>query len=129
MRVSEELQVLDLSLNPSGHITANEFLSGNNLQGDLLLGDSVYCQLDLAKGAFSEGLNDLVSPNALFGLLLRRRLNRSIIVAILFSASTRIGRLVLSSTICGRSERDLQLPVLVGAVRHHCGGVVGGGIL
>lgn len=124
VRVSEELQVLDFPLDPAGHVPADELLPRNDLQGNLLVRHAVHGQLDLAKGALAEGLDDVVGADTLLGLLLRSRLNGSVLAAILVAASAGIGRLVLGSAVGRRSERDLQLAVLVGAVGHHRGVVV-----
>lgn len=66
----------------------------------------------------------MIGPDPLLGLLLRRGLNRAVVVAILRSTAARIWRLVLCATVRRGCERDLELSILIRAVRHH-GGVGG----
>lgn len=120
VRVSEQLQVLNLPLHPARHISTDQLLPRNNLQGDLLIGDPVDSQLDFAKGALAQRPDDLVGADALFCLLLRRWLNGTVIVAI-WTARTGIRRFIVRTTVRGGCERDLELAIFVGPVRHHCG--------
>lgn len=81
-------------------------------------------QLHLSEGPFSQRTDDMVGADSLLSLLLRCRLNRSVMVAILRSTTARIWRLVLRAAVRRGRERDLELPIIVRAVRHH-GGVGG----
>lgn len=65
MGVPEQLQILDLALYSAGHVAADQLLAGDDLEGDLLAGAPVDGQLDLAEGALSQGLDDVVLANAL----------------------------------------------------------------
>jgi len=47
--MSEKLQIFDLPLHPASHITTDELLPSNDLQGHLLVRDTVCGQLHLAK--------------------------------------------------------------------------------
>ena len=101
MGMSQQLQVLDLSFHPTRHVPRDELLSGNNLQGNLLVRDPVSRQLDLPKTALPKRADDMVGPDALLGLPLRRGLNGPVFVAIRLAASACIGRFVLSSAVRG----------------------------
>lgn len=130
MRMPEELQILNLSLDPPRHVAADELLARDDFQGHLLVGDAVHGQLDLPEGALAERLDDLVSAYALLGLLLRRR--RRLLVAssmlvvaaavVMLLGPPMVGRLVLGAAVCGGGEGDLQLAVLVCTAGHHRGG-------
>jgi hypothetical protein len=119
--MSEELQVFDLPFHPASHITTDELLPGDDLQSNLLVRHTMNSQLHLAKRAFSQRPHDMVGADALLRLLLRCRLNRFVPVAILFSPCAGIWRFVLCSAICRWGQRDLELAIFVGAVRHHRG--------
>lgn len=130
--MSEKLQIFDLPLHPASHITTDELLPSNDLQSHLLVRHPVRGQLHLSKGAFSQRTDNMVGADPLLGLLLRCRLNRSVVVAILRSTTARIWGLVLCATVRRGCKRNLELPIIVRAVRHHGGvcwllfGVVGG---
>ena len=49
VRVPEELEIFDLSLDPAGHVSADELLPGDDLEGDLLVCAAVYGELHLAE--------------------------------------------------------------------------------
>lgn len=65
MGMPQQLKILDFSLDTTGHITTDELLTRDDLEGDLLTGADVNSQLDLAKGTFAEGLDDLVGADTL----------------------------------------------------------------
>ena len=127
--MSKKLQILNLPLNPTSHVATDELLSGNYLERNLLVGDSMNSQLDLAKGPLSKRPNYLICADTLLGLLLRCRFNGAVVVAILLSVGARIWRLILSSTVCRWRKGNLQLTIFVCgiSVRHHRGGI--GGLL
>ena len=120
--MSKKLQIFDLPLHPTSHVTTDELLPSNDLESHLLVRHPVRSQLHLAKGTLSQRTDDVVRSDPLFGLLLRCRLNRSVVVPILLSTTAGIWRLVLSATVRGGRERDLELPIIVRPVRHHGGG-------
>lgn len=120
--MSKKLQIFDLPLHPASHVTTDELLPSNDLESHLLVRHPVRSQLHLAKGTLSQRTDDVVRSDPLFGLLLRCRLNRSVVVPILLSTTAGIWRLVLSATVRGGRERDLELPIIVRPVRHHGGG-------
>lgn len=74
MRMSEELQVLNLSLDSTGHISTDQLSPAYRLHCDLLLGDLMPSQLDLPEGAFPNILNELVLVQSVVGLLRSWRL-------------------------------------------------------
>ena len=120
--MSKKLQIFDLPLHPTSHVTTDELLPSNDLESHLLVRHPVRSQLHLPKGPLSQRTDDVVRSDPLLGLLLRCRLNRSVVVPILLSTTAGIWRLVLSATVRGGRERDLELPIIVRAVRHHGGG-------
>ena len=63
--VAQELQVLNLSLDASSHISRDQLASRYNFQSDLLLADFMDGQFDLAKRALSKRLYDFVLSKAL----------------------------------------------------------------
>lgn len=71
MRMPQELQVFNLTLDPTRHVATDELLARNNLEGHLLIGDAVYGQLHLAEGALTESTQDLVLADALGLFILR----------------------------------------------------------
>lgn len=68
MRVSKQLQVLNLALDSACHVAANELLPGYDLQGHLLASTSVDGQLDLSEGALAQSLDDIVLADAVIAL-------------------------------------------------------------
>lgn len=83
MRMSEQLQVLNFSLHPTSHVPADELLPRDDLQSDLLVGDSMHGQLDLSKRTLAESPNDMICTDSLLCLLLRQRQHgSSVLVAI-----------------------------------------------
>lgn len=68
MRVSQELQIFDLALDATSHVSADELLSGDDLERDLLAGAIMNSQLDLSEGALAECLDDLVGADTLLRL-------------------------------------------------------------
>lgn len=119
MRMPEQLQILNLPFHPASHVPTDELLPGNYLQRHLLIGNSMDRQLDLTKGAFAQGTNDLVGADALLGLLLLRHWLIGTVAVAIWTARAGIGRFVLRTTIRRGSKRDLELAVFVGSVRHH----------
>lgn len=107
MGMSQQLQVLDLPLDPARHVSGDEFLPRNNLQRHLLVRDAVHRQLDFPKAALAERADDMVGADALLGLLLRSRLGGPVLVAIWLAATARIRGLVLCSSVCGWRQGDL----------------------
>lgn len=70
VRMSQELQILDLPLDSAGHVASDEFAAGDDLEGDLLAGGLVDGELDLAEAALAERLEELILAQAgLCGLL------------------------------------------------------------
>ena len=124
VRMSQQLQILNLPFYPPSHITADELLPRNDLERNLLVCNPMDGQLHLAKGTLSQGSYDLVGADALLRLLLRCRLGELVRIAILGSSSARIGRFVLGATVGRGCKGDLELAVVICAVRHH--GVVWG---
>src|SRR6266542_6340054 len=108
MRMSKKLEVLNFPLYPASHVAADELLPRNDLDRHLLVRNTMCSQLDLTKRSFSKCSYDMVGTDALFRLLLRYRFNRSVIVVILGSARTGIGRFVLGATVRRGRERDLE---------------------
>ena len=119
VRMSQQLQILNLPFYPPSHITADELLPRNDLERNLLVCNPMDGQLHLAKGTLSQGSYDLICADPLLGLLLRRRLGELMGFTILGSASARVGRFVLRATVGRGCEGDLELAVVVCAVRHH----------
>lgn len=76
MRVPQQLEILDLSLDSAGHVPADELLSGDDLERHLLTGAIVDGQANLAEGSLAQRADDFVGANTLLrpGLLLLRRL-------------------------------------------------------
>jgi hypothetical protein len=76
-------------------------------------------QLDLAKRSLPKSSDYMIGTNALFRLLLRDGLNGSMVDSIRGSTSAGIGRLIVRASVGRRSQRDLQLAIIVSPVRHH----------
>jgi hypothetical protein len=120
VRMSQQLEILDLSLDSASHVTTDELLSSYNLERNLLIGDTMNGKLDLPEGAFSQRSNDLIGADALFGLLWSS-LNRLSIFILGRTARAGIWSLVLRTTIVGGRERYRELFVVIALVlvRHH----------
>jgi hypothetical protein len=54
MRVSQELQVLDLPFDSARHVPTDQLTPTDDLHGDLLASDFVLCQLHLTKRALAQ---------------------------------------------------------------------------
>ena len=65
VRVSQQLQILDLALDPARHVSRHQPLAVDDFERDLLAADLVRGQLDLAKGALAEGADYRVLAQAL----------------------------------------------------------------
>lgn len=76
MRVPQQLEILNLSLDSAGHVPADELLSGDDLEGHLLAGAIVDGQANLAEGSLAQRADDFVGADTLLrpGLFLRRQL-------------------------------------------------------
>jgi len=98
MRMSQQLQIFDFPLHPPRHISRDELLPRDNLQGNLLVRNPVHGELDLAEAALAQCSEDMVGADTLFCLLLNRLLNSSM-VAGWVATSGSIGRFVLSPTV------------------------------
>lgn len=68
MWVSQKLQIFNFSLDSPSHITADELLARNNLESDLLASAPMDGQLDLAKRAFTQRLDNIVLADSLVSL-------------------------------------------------------------
>ena len=148
VRMSQELKILNLTLDTAGHVAADEFLPRNDLQGNLLASPVMNGQLNLAKRPLPQRLDDLVGANALLRLNLllplRRRhgagtwpgrgygvsscgMLRLMLMLLLLLLSALILLLLLMrgllelSAYMGRGQGDGQLLVLE-AARCHDGG-------
>jgi hypothetical protein len=53
MRMSQELKIADFSFDSSSHISGDQLLAVDDLQGDLLPANVVYSELNFAKRTFS----------------------------------------------------------------------------
>jgi hypothetical protein len=62
MWMPQQLQILDLALNPACHVSSDQPLSVYDLQGDLLPADLVCRQLHLSKGTLAQRLDNCVLP-------------------------------------------------------------------
>lgn len=68
VRMSQQLEVLNLTLDTTSHVAADQLLASNDLEGDLLSGAIVDGELDLAERAFAQGADNLVGADALLRL-------------------------------------------------------------
>ncbi len=62
MWVAQQLQILNLALDATSHVTSHQSLAVDDLQSDLLATDLVGGQLDLAERALTQGLDNGVLP-------------------------------------------------------------------
>ena len=67
MRMPQQLQVLYLPLHSPRHIPRDQLLARYDFERDLLLRHLVRRELDLAKGALAQGLDDIVEAYSLLG--------------------------------------------------------------
>jgi hypothetical protein len=120
VRMSQQLEILDLSLDSASHVATDELLSSYDLERNLLIGDAMNGKLDLPEGALSQRPNDMIGTDALLGLLWGR-LNRLPIFILGRTARAGIWSLVLRTTIVAGRERYRELFVVVALVlvRHH----------
>lgn len=127
--MSEQLKVFNLSLDSAGHVTTNELLASDDLEGDLLAGAVMDRQLNLSKGPLAERADDLVGADALLRLLdflewhlhvaqPRGRFGRCCVIATGVLLLLLMLLLLLVSTDVGRGERDGQLLVLEASGSH-----------
>jgi hypothetical protein len=58
--MSQQLQILNLPLYTTNHIPGEQFPSGDVLEGDLAAAGLMDSQFDLAKGTFTQDLDDLI---------------------------------------------------------------------
>jgi hypothetical protein len=117
--VSQQLQILNLSFNSARHVTTDELLSRNDLQGYLLVRRSVNSELHLTEGTLSKCPDDMIGTDTLLGLLWGW-LNRLLLLR-LGAAGIGIGSLVLRAAVIGGGERDGEFLIIVPLVlvRHH----------
>ena len=63
--MSQQLEILDLSLDPARHISCHQPLAVDNLESDFLPADLMRGQLNLAKGALTQSLDYGILAQAL----------------------------------------------------------------
>ena len=68
MRMAQQLQILNLTLDPACHISGDEPLAVDDLEGDFLAADLVGGQLDLAEGALAQGADNGILAETLVRL-------------------------------------------------------------
>lgn len=74
--MTQQLKILNLSLDTASHVSTDEFLTCNNLESDLLSGALVNSQPHFTKRTLAQGSHNFVGANALLGLgLVSRRLH------------------------------------------------------
>jgi hypothetical protein len=67
VRMSQKLKITDFSFDSSGHVSGDEFLPVDDLQGDLFSANIVNGELDFAKGTLSQCPNDIVLTKTVVG--------------------------------------------------------------
>lgn len=70
MRVPQQLQILNLSLNPACHVSCNELSSRDDLQRNLLARDLMDGKLHFTERSLAKRLENLVLAKALLGRFL-----------------------------------------------------------
>jgi hypothetical protein len=63
--VSQQLQILDLAFDSAGHISGNQSLAVDDLEGDLLAADLMCSQFDFTKGALAQSLGNGILSQSL----------------------------------------------------------------
>jgi hypothetical protein len=113
MRMPEELQVLDLSLNSTSHVTTDKLSTCNNFESNFLTGNAVSSKLYLSKGTFAERPNDLILADSLLSLMLLGWCHLFLMVTCARNAMpAMIWGLVLGPTIRRGRERDRKLLII-----------------
>lgn len=89
--MAKELKILNLSLNPSDHVSTDQLLACDDLESDLLIGRPMNSELDLAEGTLAQRLDNIVGADALVDLGLLARLLRSAIGSLAGGSRAAIG--------------------------------------
>jgi hypothetical protein len=137
--MTQQLKIFNLSFDTASHVSTDELLTSNDLEGDLLSSPLMNGQPHFSKGTLAQGAHNLVSADALLrlGLVSGGRLHGNLaatarlggfggIVSALMSVVVVVGLLLrrlllLEATDMGGGQGDCELLVLEASSRCHGG--------
>lgn len=121
--MAQQLQILNLTLDPACHVSGDEPLAIDDLEGNLLAADLVGGQLDLAEGALAEGADNGILAEALARLCV-------LALCFVHRCSERRGRglggvlglwgagLGGAAPLCGHGDGEFLQVVIIDCGRH-----------